>query len=80
MKLSILLYAAAAVVTTAFVVPNEQILAQVVEEEGQISSLLPDDLVVNNVETLCAWCSEEEDADVSAISPVHYTRRTIELK
>ncbi|OXV11497.1 hypothetical protein Egran_00746 [Elaphomyces granulatus] len=69
MKLSILLSAAAAAVTsTAFVVPNEQILAQVVEEEGQISSLLPNDLVVNNIEAWCAWCSdEEEDAETGNI-------------
>jgi len=67
MKLSILLSAAAAAVTTAFVVPNEQILAQAVEEEGQISSLLPNDLIVNNIEALCAWCSEEEDTKTGNI-------------
>jgi hypothetical protein len=56
MKLSVLLSAAAAAVTTAFVVPNEQILQTIVQVDGQSSSLPPKDSVENTLDAL--WHSD----------------------
>jgi hypothetical protein len=67
MKLSILLSAAAAAVTTAFVLPNEQIneqiLAQTIEVHSQSPSLPPKlkDVVENTLDAL--WYSEEAIPD-----------------
>ena len=68
MKLSILLSAVAAAVTTAFVLPNEQIneqiLAQTIEVHSQSPSLPPKlkDVVENTLDAL--WYSEEAIPDV----------------